>query len=498
MVLEIVSSRFFAPYIGTSLTVWTSLIGVVLMGLSVGYAIGGHLGDQWRSLRRLRGITAMAGLWVLLLTVIRDPVLVGLTEVLSSLMQVAVLGAFLLLVVPSALLGAVSPYAVRLATCDVAHVGRTAGFLSALSAIGSIAGVFLTGFVLIPAFGTDGILMTTGIALLLTALLPLTRRSASLSCAVLLFLTSIVWLRGTQRAATAQGVLRSIDSPYSVLRVRRMRGHPSARDVLLLEVDGGSHAAIYADESGTPGTPPEHVFHYTPYYRLVDAVRTDVDRGLLLGGGGYTVARDFLAQHPRASLDVVEIDPGVTAMAREYFHLPSDGRMTIHHEDARTFLNRGGPPEAPGGGRGRYHVVFGDAFRSLMTIPFHLTTHEAAERISSLLDDRGLYLVNVIAAREGPRSAILHAMIRTLRQSFPTVLVFEVPVEQEAFQDDPLWYRNFLLLASRVSLASSDLHARGREDLRQMLGHRLEEPVDLASVPVLTDDYAPVEAMLNL
>ncbi len=493
MVLEIVSSRFFAPYIGTSIFVWTSLIGVVMAGLSVGYALGGVLGDRWRSLVRLRLIVGGAAVWILLLTMLRDPVLSVLSATLPSLLVVAIVGAISLLVLPSVLLGMVSPYAVRLVARDVAHVGRVAGVLAALSTVGSIVGVFLAGFALIPTLGTDAILRMTAALLLLVVVFPSDARSTLVGLGILLAITGVGRLTERVRAAAhaRDGILAHVDSPYSVLRVERIPDPRLGRAVLLLAVDRGSHAAVTEDGK-------ENVLHYVPYFRLIDAVRSDVSRALLLGGGGYAAARDFLSRHPEGHLDVVEIDPVVTDLARQYFGLAEEDRMAIVHEDARTFLNRGGPPGRAGQYRGAYQVVFGDAFQSLLTIPFHLTTREAAQRVHALLDDRGVYVANVIASRQGPRSTFLRAQLRTLSTVFPTVIVFEVPTGQPEVDADPLEYRNLMLLASKVPLAPTDLHARGREDLTEMLGHRLQEAFDLASVPVLTDDYAPVEAMLNL
>lgn len=494
MVLEIVGSRFFAPYIGTSIAVWTSLIGVVMAGLSAGYALGGWLGDHWRSLEKLRIVVAFAGVWTLLLTIIRDPVLTWLSVAVPSLTLVAVLGTAILLVVPSVLLGMVSPYAVRLVTRDVAHVGRAAGNLAAISTIGSIVGTFLAGFALIPSLGTTTILAATALVLVLTAACRCERGSLALFGMFLILLVTVLRLEGhlRRRVHARASILIEVDTPYSVVRVRQGREPRSGRTVRLLEVDRGYHAAVYLDRDR------EHVFGYTKFYQLVDAVRPQISRALLLGGGGYTVARDFLARHPEGWIDVVEIDPVVTQLAVEYFGLRPDDRMSILHEDARSFLNRGGPPRRPGEGRGRYHVVFGDVFRSRRTIPFHLTTREAVGRVADLLDDRGVYLLNVIASLEGPRSRFLRAELRTLKTVFPTVLVFAVPSTSGASLEgmDTHKYQNFLLLASKVSLDPSRMVTED-PDLVEMLQYRLRESLSTEDVPLLVDDYAPVEAMLN-
>src|SRR4029453_14798670 len=47
LVLEIVAGRMLAPIVGVSLYTWTSVIGVVLAGLSIGNWLGGKIADRW-------------------------------------------------------------------------------------------------------------------------------------------------------------------------------------------------------------------------------------------------------------------------------------------------------------------------------------------------------------------------------------------------------------------------------------------------------------------
>jgi len=463
MILEIVASRFFAPYIGTSMYVWTALIGIVMAGLSTGYALGGYLGDKWKSLEKLQLLIAITGFWILGLGMLRDFLLLWLSLVLPSVILIAVVGSLLLLLLPSVLLGIVSPYAIRLAAIDLQHVGQTAGRIAAISTVGSILGTFLAGFVFIPLLGTTTILFTLSVILVMIPALRITWKTSFF----LLFFLFIFPVgvssqqRSTSELHTLLGIIDQRDTPYSVISVRELLHSPTSKPYRLLQIDNGHHGAAFISNDD------DHVFAYTRAYALLDRLRPGAKKGLLLGGGTYTIAHHFLKRNPERTIDAVEIDPLVTEIARKYFPVPTE-RLTITHEDARTFLNR---EDAPG----TYHVVFGDTFQSSNSIPFHLTTREAVEHIARLLDRDGIYVLNVIGTATGPLSTFVSAEFNTLKSVFPHVAVLLIDEEQTP--------RNILLFASKQPF------------LTDIPGVVVFSPTtDL----ILTDNYAPVETMMRL
>lgn len=492
MILEMVSARFFAPYIGTSITVWTSVIGIIMAGLSAGYYLGGMLGDAWKSKRKLRAILFLAALWIGLLAAFHRPAVGWFTSVIHDPVWLAIAAAASLLLIPSVLLGSVTPYAVRLTAHDVKHVGRIAGTLSALSTAGSILGTFAAGLILIPAYGVTAILFGCSAVLGCAALL--SPRMRSLVACMLFLLTLLLLLKTEEfvhdRMMQRRGIVSDTDSAYSVIRIVRL---PAANattglETVFMDIDHGNHSAY------TPAKPDTHVFAYTSYYRISDAFRPDAKRILLIGGGAHTVSRDFLRRHPDSHVDVIEIDPAVTALAREYFDLKDDARMTIDHEDARRFLNRGGMPDGPSL-EGSYQVVYGDAFRSEYSVPFHLASLEAAQRISAMLDADGVYVLNIIASEEGKRNQILAAELATLREVFPSVMALRVPMGSGFAA--PGTMENITLVASKKPVTDAMLSAVKDPELKAMLANRIDTQ-NLPEIAALTDDYAPVEAMLSL
>jgi MFS family permease len=171
MAFEIIGSRMLGPYVGTSYVVWSAIIGIILLSLSLGYFTGGRLADRKPKPDVLSLIIFMASLFILGTALVKDPLLTFLLNIVESVKVVSVLSSALLFVPAAFLLGMVSPFAARLKMHSVAYSGRTVGNLYALSTMGSIAGVFLAGFYLIPAFRITTILYLFAALLAMVSLL---------------------------------------------------------------------------------------------------------------------------------------------------------------------------------------------------------------------------------------------------------------------------------------------------------------------------------------
>ncbi|OLD56792.1 MAG: hypothetical protein AUI83_06015 [Armatimonadetes bacterium 13_1_40CM_3_65_7] len=166
MALEIVGSRILAPYFGSSVYVWGSLISIFLAALSAGYYFGGVAADRWPRAGALALALAAAGVLILVLPLVSRSILETFSAWDLGPRASPLLASVVLFVLPSLLLGMTSPFAIKLATTNLATVGNTAGVLYAISTAGSIAGTLLTAFVLIPTMGVRAILYSLGGALL--------------------------------------------------------------------------------------------------------------------------------------------------------------------------------------------------------------------------------------------------------------------------------------------------------------------------------------------
>ncbi|NCO04741.1 MAG: spermidine synthase [Candidatus Magasanikbacteria bacterium] len=469
MIFEIAGTRLLAPYVGTSMYIWTSLIGIILGSLSLGYFVGGRLADSEPSIRILSGILALGGLFVEM-TLFTVSFVVGLSEGISDLRLRAVVLSLFLFAPASVCLGMVSPYVAKLALHDLHKTGKTMGNLSALSTMGSIAGTFLAGFVLLPLVGVKFILICIAACLvILSFLCAIHKKWLILGGFVpLLFLifspTSSLYSAGQNDPVSV-----SVESAYSHIMVFDSVHNQTGRPIRSMRINNESSSAMFLDGD-------DLVYEYTKFYRLANHFAPTLSRALMLGGAAYSYPKDFLDMFPEATLDVVEIDPAVTKLSRAYFSLPTTDRLHIFHEDGRTFLHRS---------TDTYDVIFGDAFLSLYSIPYQLTTKEAVEEMYRLLDDDGIVLTNVISSVEGDKGKFLRAEYETYASVFPHVEVFPVRTNTEGDRR-----QNIILFASKSDKPL--VFENADEELQSYLSQRWTRPIP-HDVPVLTDDFAPVE-----
>ncbi|RJR31335.1 spermidine synthase, partial [Candidatus Parcubacteria bacterium] len=164
MILELIGSRILAPYLGTSIFVWTSLIGLILAALSIGYYLGGRFSVKNPNFGFLSLMLISAALLTVIINVIKEPIIKN--AMTFGIRSGSILSTLSLFFLPSIALGMISPYAIRLKIKNIDTSGSAAGKLYAISTVGSIAGTFAAGFWLIPNFGSTNIIIGLGLGLL--------------------------------------------------------------------------------------------------------------------------------------------------------------------------------------------------------------------------------------------------------------------------------------------------------------------------------------------
>ena len=472
MIYEIIGSRILSPYIGTSTYVWTSLIGIILAALSLGYWLGGRLADRQPVVGILASVIFLAGGAVAATILFKDIFLSFIARAPLMLELKSVVAALLLFAPASVLLGFVTPYAVKLKMLSLADSGKTVGRLYALSTVGSILGTFLAGFLLIPFVGsTRTLYLIAGILFGLSLLLaPFALTKTNLTI-LILFVFGIAATELQAFFLFRMNELRDLDTEYNRVQIFKMTEEASGRPMRALAIDPHFiQSKMYLDSD-------ELASEYAKYYHLVRHFKPDFRQTLLIGGAGYSFPKDYLKLYPDREIDVVEIDPQMTGLARKYFNLRDDPRLRIHHEDGRIYLNRSAPA--------RYDAVFLDAFGSLFSVPFHLTTLEAVREIDRVLKPGGVVIFNLGGAVQGRSSRFLNAEIATYKQIFPHVLLFKVRPERPDTD-----VQNLIIVAAKTE-NSLDLQSADAR-LSPILNNLYRQPLALTE-NILTDDLAPVE-----
>ncbi len=474
MVLEIVAGRLLAPYVGVSLYTWTSIIGVILAGLSLGNWLGGVWADRGAGERAAALTLAGAGLCslgVLLLLTWVAPLIQGARIHLVSASFLYVLTLFFL---PAVLIGVVTPLLTTLALRADPRAGHVVGRMHALAALGSILGTFITGWVLVQWLGSVRIIIATALALFLLALPFLRPGARTLPIALILAALPLAGLTAS-RAGFADPC--EVSSSYFCIRVVEEQTPAGPTRTLVLDhlIHGTNHAteptlllasyAQFIDELTRQRLPPE---------RLAQA------HWFFIGGGAYTLPRAVKAAWPEAQVEVAELDPLVTHTAQQRLYVDSS-HMHVTHQDARTALRHSSTT---------YDLVVGDAFHDI-AIPYHLVTREFAAQVAAHLTPDGLYLINVVDLFPDPK--LVKAMVKTLREEFA-----QVDVWLEQIPAEPLRL-TFVISASNGApfppLVSAEYG---------MPRHwfNITEPmtsagIAMAELPLLTDDYTPVERLIS-
>lgn len=469
MVLELAGSRLLAPYFGNSIFVWTSLIGVMLAFMSLGYFLGGRLADKHLDAGNLYWIIIGAAISVALVGFSESWLLPALSRG-TAVRLFAVISAGLLFAVPSTLLGMVSPYCIRLRMHAVEDSGATVGSLYALSTIGSIVGTFGAGFWLIAAMGTHDLILFIAVALGLLALIvlrtkPDVRKTAALAVLAVLLVLGF--------AGVAEGT-ESIDTQYDRYFIREIADPVTGETLVGLSRDEYSAESAAFKASGKP-----YRFEYYDYYDLAGRLIGGVDKALVIGGGTFSYPRLFVEANPQATVDAVEIDPALYDIAKDRFGYVDDQRIGIYLEDGRTFLNRANGP---------YDAIYVDAFKSEATVPYQLTTRETWKRCFELLEDDGVLVMNVVASPNDERAPFFNALYATIDDVFPQVAVFAV--QPDASQG----LQNTMIMAMKSP--DADIESLVAGSAPEFVPHLMPGYRPPAGTKVLTDDFAPVDQYL--
>ncbi len=487
LTVEIAAARLLGAFFGTGNLVWATIIGLILVYLTLGYYLGGALADRKPYPRVWFHLLAWGGLGVALLPLVSRPVLVPIADAFDRLALGGLVAAFAAVVVlfalPVTLLGMVAPFALRLDLRHPDEAGRVGGRLYAVSTLGSLLGTFTPVLLWIPWLGTRRTLILHGAVLVLVALEGWRRTEgwrAALRWAWMLVPLALLWA-WAQRAPLkpVPGLLYEAESTYNYIYVVERDGVR----LLYLNEGLGVHSMYHPERLAFDGT----WMHFLPAVFLNPPPfgPERVRRMAVIGLAGGTVARQAAVAFPGVVIDGFEIDPVIVDVARRFFALDDIPGLRVWVVDGRVGIRR----QPPG-----YDLIVVDAYRP-PDIPWHLTTVEFFALLAERLSPHGAISVNV--GRTPGDRRLVNALAATLRQVFPVVHGVDVPGTL-----------NTVLYAARNPQASPDylaVHAArlqeqgAAEVLTRAVASAAQNPT-AAFEPgwVLTDDRAATEFLTNL
>ena len=459
---EIAASRLLAPYFGNSTVVWANIIGLILVYLSLGYWLGGKLADRSPRPALLGAIVLVSAAFIAATPFAARPILDAALRGFDSISAGVVVGSFIaalaLFAIPVTLLGAVSPFAIRLALTDLERSGTIAGRLYALSTVGSIIGTFVSALLAIEAFGTQRTMVGTAALLAGSTVLLIGRRAVPAALAILaVLLVPPGAVKGTR------GLLYEKESPYQYVSV--VQWDDGTRVLQLNE--GVAYHSMWRRDSVLTG---EYWDLFAMLPPLLDHAARDM---LVIGNAGGTISRAYGRLYPAISIDGVELDPSVTAAGRRFLGLDDNPRLEVHTADGRPYLEHSDK---------RYDVIVVDAYRQPY-VPFYLATREFFALARGHLRPGGILAMNVAKVPGDDR--LTRALEATLLGEFDQVWRW------------PALRFNDLVFAleypaERSVLVERAANVRGRLRTLVPLFSRALVPARRGG-QVLTDDRAPVE-----
>ena len=484
LVIEIVAGRILAPFVGVSLYTWTSIIGVVLAGISIGAFLGGKIADRFPVRKTLGWLLLISGIATLLISPLTN-IIAGFRFPASLMMRILIVTSIIFFI-PSAILGMISPVVVRLTIIKLEKVGNVVGKIYAVSTLGSIIGTFAAGFFLISWMGTRHIILAMGVILVVTSLAAGSLfRTKKVIGALLIPAFLIAGTYGFAfKPQLTSDTCHYKESDYYTIKVKDAKSRDGKTPLKALVLDNLVHSYVNLQD-------PLHIeYQYERIYAEVLKWRFGKDqsfKSLAIGGGGYTFPRYMEVYYPNAQLDVVEIDPEVTKIVYKYLGLPGDTRIRSYNNDGRWFVMNC---------KDKYDVIFADAYNDL-SIPYHLTTKEFAQQLRDIMTPQGIMLTNIIDNfRKG---SFLPSYMRTLAEVFGEKNVHLIAISTEF---DRIRTSTFIVLACKDNLPITDFEtylknaSSGKVTSAVVPETYVKEFMKRSYSVVLRDDYAPVDNLI--
>ena len=477
MAVELGASRLLAPYFSSSQIVWTIIIGTIMIAMALGNVYGGRKADKDPNPDKLYRRILIAAVWIALIPVAGKYIILGISAVLifsvnaNYLVWAAFAACMVIFVFPLFLLGTVTPSLAKYTMENLQDNARIVGTLGAANTIGSIIGTFVPTFVTIPAVGTAvTFLIFSGILLLLALVYFFSGkgRQGGAWAALVIFALSCVLGHSPRFAFWKDDLRYEGESVYNYLQVEE-----DERSVILSTNVLFGVQSIKRKDSTLTGMYYDYAMA-APFMAAVEE-KDSLDL-LILGMGTGTYGSQCQRFFDNVRVEGVEIDQKITDLARTYFDMPAEMKVTTY--DGRAFLQA--TPQC-------YDVIMVDAYQDI-TIPFQMSSLEFFTLVKEHLNEGGVMVVNMNMRGEKEGDINQH-LADTISRVFPTVYTVDVgsSTNRELFAS---------LSPDVCEVMARNLPLCESPELRGMMARVQEnlKPYEAGDC-CMTDDQAPVELL---
>lgn len=364
-----------SPIFGSSLYIWTSVIGITLFSLTIGYFLGGVLSRK-NNFKHLYLLFSLAAIFTLLMPLIRKIFFLQFLDM--SLFAGCIIMSLTLLMIPLVCLGATSPLLIQLYLSDIKSAGKIAGRIYAISSLGGIINTFLLGFFIIPSFGIQiPLLFSCAVIMLATLIIPGRKLKTTilLFSGFLLIVFQIIWGLFEKKESAAFKDIYESEGIMGQLKVVDFVNESGSLNRALL--NNNSAQSIITKTNVTAISQ----YNYVHFISAVSSLKAEGSNVLILGMAGGSLVYEM--QNQKLNVDVVDIDERMFYIAEHYFYFQKNS-TNLFVDDARHFIRTA---------KKKYDIVIIDISSSEVQ-PSYLYTVECFSEIKKSLAPDGLFLIN--------------------------------------------------------------------------------------------------------
>jgi len=478
--IELLGGKMLAPVYGSSLYIWTSVIGVTLLSLTLGYLAGGIWAIRRNIPDKLFFLFSLASISACTMPLIAEGIFMNFLEM--NLFLSSILMTIVLLSTPLFCLGATSSLLIQLQQKGLDSAGRTAGRFYAASTLGGVLNTFLLGFLIIPAFGVRlPLLFSCMLVSVATLLIGGAKFKVRISHAGFFIATLVTVFLLTGKKVQN----RSVESVYEsegIMGQLKVVDYWSENNVLNRALLTNNSAQSIITKTNVTAISQ---YNYVHFISALAALKPENSKVLLLGMAAGSLVYEL--QKLGFSIDVVDIDERMFYIAERYFYFQKT-RTNLFTDDARHYIRTT---------KKKYDIVIIDISSSELQ-PSYLYTSECFNEVRQILYPKGFFFVNFQGVLEG-ESKLAQAtwsVYRTLRSS--GFYTYHYSFSRRKADDvqfisalEPIDFRH--LDSSRVNLCcTQNLHAMNFIKTR-FLDSSMSNPT--VSPLVLTDDKPLLEKL---
>lgn len=461
MATELLGAKMLAPFFGSSLYVWATVLAMTLGGLALGYFFGGILSYKYKKPNTLFYVLLIGAVFNMLMPFTSKAILVMLVQ--YSLLPSIIISCLLFLLPPVFMMGMVSPLIIARITENIDQSGKAAGSVYAISTVGGIIATFLTGFYIIPTFGLTSPAILNGILLGAIPLFMLVRQN-KLWLLFVVVLTPLTYKGLVSKKPhsdikivyESEGLLGQILVADHPNYDKQTGGVSSYSRILYFNRIGQSMLNLKTGET----------FNYVAKFDDIIKELKDKSNVLLLGLGGGTLANILINKD--YEVDACELDRRVLDVAKKYFFL--DNKVNTAIDDARHFIKSSTK---------QYDIIVFDVFKGEEN-PNHVFTVESLNETKEILKPGGVIIVNANGFFSSSAGIGTRSIYKTFIGTGFSVEVF--PTSADTVEEN----RNLLMVASL-----------DKENIPENKNYLAVKVSDTSSAVILKDNY-PLLDILNM